>query len=43
VNQDPLDLISIDPLICHGQPCVKGTRVLVAVVLDALVRIRWPE
>jgi uncharacterized protein (DUF433 family) len=31
-----LDLISIDPAICHGQPCIKGTRVLVTVVLDAL-------
>jgi uncharacterized protein (DUF433 family) len=36
VNDDPLELISIDPSICHGQPCVKGTRVLVTVVLDAL-------
>jgi len=31
-----LDLISIDPSVCHGQPCIKGTRVLVTVVLDAL-------
>jgi uncharacterized protein (DUF433 family) len=36
VDDDPLKLISIDPSICHGQPCVKGTRVLVTVVLDAL-------
>jgi uncharacterized protein (DUF433 family) len=36
VNEDPPELISIDPLICHGQPYVKGTRVLVTVVLDAL-------
>jgi uncharacterized protein (DUF433 family) len=25
-----------DPAICHGQPTIKGTRVLVTVVLDAL-------
>jgi uncharacterized protein (DUF433 family) len=31
-----LDLISIDPAICHGQPCIKGTRVLVTVILDSL-------
>ena len=31
-----LDLISMDPAICHGQPCITGTRVLVTVVLDAL-------
>jgi len=36
VNDDPLTLISIDPAVCHGQPCVTGTRVLVTVVLDAL-------
>ena len=33
---DLLDLIAIDPAICHGQPCIKGTRVLVTVLLDAL-------
>lgn len=36
MNEDPLSLISIDPAICHGQPCIKGTRVMVTVVLDAL-------
>lgn len=36
VQDDPLDLISINPAVCHGQPCVKGTRVMVTVVLDAL-------
>jgi uncharacterized protein (DUF433 family) len=35
-KRDLLDLISIDPAICHGQPCIGGTRVLVTVVLDAL-------
>ena len=30
------DEISVDPAICHGQPCFKGTRVLVHVVLDNL-------
>ena len=31
-----LELISIDPTICHGQPCIKGTRIMVTIVLDAL-------
>lgn len=35
-SQELLELISIDPNVCHGQPCIKGTRVLVTVVLDAL-------
>jgi uncharacterized protein (DUF433 family) len=30
------DRISIDPGICHGQACVRGTRIPVAVVLDNL-------
>ena len=28
--------IVVDPLICHGQACIKGTRVLVAALLDSL-------
>ncbi len=28
--------ISINPKICHGKPCVKGTRVMVSVILDNL-------
>ena len=28
--------ISVDPAVCHGQACIKGTRVPVAVVLDNL-------
>ena len=30
------DHIVADPAVCHGQPCFKGTRVLVSVVLDNL-------
>jgi uncharacterized protein (DUF433 family) len=28
------DRISVDPAICHGKACIKGTRVMVSVVLD---------
>lgn len=30
------DHISADPAVCHGQTCIKGTRVMVSVVLDNL-------
>jgi uncharacterized protein (DUF433 family) len=30
--------ITIDPLICHGEPCIKGTRILVSVILDNMVK-----
>ena len=28
------DRISVDSAICHGKACIKGTRVMVSVVLD---------
>ena len=30
------ELIIVDPAICHGQACFKGTRVFVSVILDNL-------
>lgn len=28
--------ITVDPSICHGQACIKGTRIMVSVILDNL-------
>ena len=28
--------VTVDPAICHGQACIKGTRITVSVVLDNL-------
>jgi len=28
--------ISVDPQVCHGKACIKGTRVMVSVILDNL-------
>jgi uncharacterized protein (DUF433 family) len=28
--------ISVDPNICHGKACIRGTRVMVSVILDNL-------
>ena len=33
---NPLERISVDPNVCHGQPCVKGTRIMVWLVLQYL-------
>jgi uncharacterized protein (DUF433 family) len=30
------DHITIDPSVCHGKACIKGTRIMVSVVLDNL-------
>jgi len=31
-----LNRISVDPDICHGKPCIRGTRIMVTVILDNL-------
>lgn len=31
-----LALISVDPNVCHGQACIKGTRIMVSLILDCL-------
>jgi uncharacterized protein (DUF433 family) len=31
-----LDRISINPAICGGKPCIKGTRIWVSLILDLL-------
>jgi uncharacterized protein (DUF433 family) len=30
------DRVIVDPLICHGRACIKGTRIFVSVILDNL-------
>ncbi|MDH4236689.1 MAG: DUF433 domain-containing protein [Nitrospira sp.] len=37
------DHIVVDPAICHGKPCIKGTRVLVSVVLDNIAAGETPD
>jgi len=42
-RMDWRDRIASDPSICHGQACVRGTRVPVSVVLDNLASGLTPE
>ena len=30
------EFITVDPAVCHGRACIKGTRIMVSVVLDNL-------
>jgi uncharacterized protein (DUF433 family) len=48
---NPLERISIDPAVCGGRPCIRGTRVWVSLILDLLasgmseaqVRAEYPQ
>jgi uncharacterized protein (DUF433 family) len=35
--------LSVDPNVCHGRVCIKGTRVMVSVILDNLAGGEAPE
>ena len=35
--------ITVDPAICHGKACIKGTRIMVSVVLDNLAAGLTPD
>jgi len=35
--------IAINPDICHGKPCIKGTRIMVSIILDYLTAGESPE
>ncbi len=37
------DYITVDPTVCHGRACIKGTRVMVSVVLDNLAAGLTPD
>ena len=37
------DFVIVDPMICHGQACIKGTRITVSVILDNLAAGLTPE
>ena len=36
MSEDWRERISVDPGICHGKPCVRGTRIFISVILDNL-------
>jgi uncharacterized protein (DUF433 family) len=37
------DYITVDPNICHGKACIRGTRIMVSVILDNLAAGLTPE
>lgn len=43
IQQELLSRVVADPKVCGGQPCIRGTRIYIAVVLDGLAEGLTPE
>jgi len=46
MKENPMDWrerISVDPDVCHGKACIRGSRVMVSVILDNLGAGESPE
>jgi uncharacterized protein (DUF433 family) len=41
--QNLLDRVIVDPTICAGKPSIRGTRIYIAIILDALAEGLTPE
>lgn len=42
-HENLLKRISIDPRVCFGKPCIKGTRIWVSLILDFIASGSAPE
>ncbi|OFV91364.1 MAG: hypothetical protein A3H28_11970 [Acidobacteria bacterium RIFCSPLOWO2_02_FULL_61_28] len=42
-HEELRDRVTVIPEVCGGQPCIRGTRIPIAVVLDALAEGLSPE
>ena len=40
---DLLSRITIDPKVCGGKPCIRGTRIYIAIIFDGLAEGLTPE
>lgn len=44
-HEELLARVSVDPVpkVCTGKPCIRGTRIYIAIILDALAEGLTPE
>lgn len=42
-HDELLGRISVDPKVCGGKPCIRGTRIYIAIILDGLAEGLTPE
>jgi len=38
-----INRISVDPKVCAGKPCIRGTRIYISIILDGLAEGLTPE
>jgi uncharacterized protein (DUF433 family) len=42
-HRELLNRITSDPAVCGGKPCIQGTRIPIAIILDGLAEGLMPE
>ena len=42
-HEDLLARITVNPKVCTGKPCIRGTRIYISIILDALAEGLTPE
>lgn len=42
-HEELLARATVDPKVCTGKPCIGGTRIYIAIILDALAEGLTPE
>lgn len=42
-HEELLKRVTVKPDICAGKPCIRGTRIYIAIILDALAEGLTPE
>ena len=42
-REELLSRVTVDPAVCTGKPCIRGTRIYIAIILDALAEGLTPK
>jgi len=42
-REELLARVTVDPKICTGKPCIRGTRIYISIILDALAEGLTPD
>jgi uncharacterized protein (DUF433 family) len=42
-EQELMSRVAVDPDVCGGQPCIRGTRIYIAIILASLAEGLTPE